>query len=120
MFTSKAHDAIEDFLQTDGIRVPHGAASIAGKAITGETDRVDIRRAQCITFLKDARAFIDHHEETPIEDFFTRDSSLGNAGFSRGLPYQRFDFGIGIGFRFSSPGTAPRSGEPSHFMSCRS
>src|ERR1700687_420578 len=55
----KFGDALVDFFQADGVGVPHRAAAIGWKAVAVDVDDVDVDRAQGISFLENAGAFVD-------------------------------------------------------------
>src|SRR4030095_16980029 len=94
----KRENPIEDFLQADGVRVPHWTAAITGESITCQIDRIDIGGTQRITFLQDARTFIDHDVQAPLDDFFICDGPLRNTCALSRLANEGFHFGVRVRF----------------------
>ena len=68
----KFGDTRVDLFQADRVRVPHRTAAICGKAVAIDINDVDIRSAQRVAFLENARAFVDQSVEATIHDFRQR------------------------------------------------
>src|SRR5450755_1299450 len=79
----KFADPVVDFLESDGIGIPHGAAAIGWEAVAVDVDDVDIHSAQGVSLFENAGAFVDQGVDAAIDNFFRRNLALWNAGFGR-------------------------------------
>src|SRR4029077_5512703 len=90
----KFADAVVHLLQSYRIGVPHRASSISWETIAVEIDDVDVDCAERVTFLQDARAFIDQGIDAAVDDFVGRNLTLRDAGLGGPLLGPGGDFGI--------------------------
>src|ERR1700676_1910409 len=65
-------------LQSNSIRVPHRTTAMCRKSVAMEINNVDIRSAQSVAFLQDARPFVDQGIEAAIFDFRGGNLALWN------------------------------------------
>src|SRR5689334_2587941 len=110
MLFMKLTDAVEDILQTDGVGIPHGSATISREAVAVQVDDVDIHCAQRKAFLKYAGAFVHESIDTAIHDFFPGDLTLANAGFRCPFTDQMSDLRIRNGAPVFVVFIPPRAG----------
>src|SRR5580704_1917277 len=81
VLTLEFGDALINLFEADGVGVPHRAAAMRGKSVAVDINNVDIRSAQRVAFLENARALIDQRVEATVRNFLGGDLTLRNAGF---------------------------------------
>src|SRR6202050_5582548 len=73
VLTMEFGDALVNFLEADGVGIPHGTAAECGKAVAVQINNVDVRSAQRIALLQNARPFFNQGIDAAICDFFGGD-----------------------------------------------
>src|SRR5262249_339701 len=66
-------EPIADAGKPDGVRIVHRSATPDRKAVAVDPDHVDIARVQRDPLLEDARAFVDHRVDQPLDDLLPAD-----------------------------------------------
>src|SRR3984893_4420562 len=75
-------------LQSNSIRVPHRTTAMCRKSVAIEINNVDIRSAQSVAFLQDARPLVDQAIQAAIFDFRGENLTLRNARLDNSLANQ--------------------------------
>src|SRR5436190_6707995 len=86
---------VADLLQAHRVGPMHRTAAPGRKAVAVEPDHGDVARARRDPFFQDARAFVDHRIDQPLDDLFLRDVATLHAHAHRGVDNQLLDFGVG-------------------------
>src|SRR5262249_60389431 len=72
-FACEPSEPIADAGKPDGVRIVHRSATPDRKAVAVDPDHVDIARVQRDPLLEDARAFVDHRVDQPLDDLLPAD-----------------------------------------------
>src|SRR5258706_15214440 len=81
MQTVKFIDTVVNPFEAHGVGIPHRAATMGREAVAVDINNVDVRSAQRIALLQNARTFVHQSVEAAIRDFGGGDLALHNAGF---------------------------------------
>src|SRR4051794_24149141 len=91
----KLPQPIADCLQANGIGPVHRAAAPGRETVAVEPDHVDVPRSRRDALFEDARAFVDHRIDQPLDDFFLGNIAPFYAEPHRGIDDQLLDLRIG-------------------------
>src|ERR1700691_597910 len=94
LFLEFAHATI-DLLNPDRVGVPHRSATEIRESIAVHEHRIDIARAQRVTFPENSRTYIYQGVNAALDDLFRRNVPLWNSGFCAPHPQPFGNFRIG-------------------------
>src|SRR3954469_1955500 len=86
---------VADFLQAYGVGPVHRPAAPCGESVAVEPDHIDVARARRDALFENARAFVDHRINQPLDDLVLRNIAALHAHAYRRIDDQLLDFRIG-------------------------
>ena len=88
-------DALEDAIETDGIRVVERATTVRGETVAIKVNDIHIARPLRDALTDDFQPFVRQPEDQPVDNLGGVDIAPGNAEFVRRLIGDLLDLGVG-------------------------